>query len=125
MRLALAACARIGPQTLAHLLQRLRELVELCGLVEKEIRAGLFAYVPVLGMGIVGQHDDFRGRVQPLHLAQHLDAIASRHANVEDHDVGPCLANGDQGSGRIFGLPHHSDIGQVQRHCDQTFPYRG
>ena len=125
MRLALAACARIGPQTLAHLLQRLRELVELCGLVEKEIRAGLFAFVPVLGVGIVGENDHFRGRVQLLHLAQHLDAIAPRHANVEDHDVGPCLANGGQGSGRIFGLPHHSDIGQVQRHSDQTFPYNG
>jgi hypothetical protein len=114
-----------GPQILAHLLQGTRELVKLRGLVEKEIRAGFLALGSILHVGKVGQHDDFRGRSHHFQLAQHLDAIAPRHANVEDDDVGPCLANGVEGPGYIFGLPYHVYIRQVQRHGDQAFPHGG
>jgi len=114
-----------GPQTLAHLLQGKWDLVELCGLVEKKVRAGCPALGSILLVGKVGQHDDGRGRSHPFQPAQHLDATAPRHANVEDDDVGHCLANGVHGSGRIFGLPHHIHLGQVQRHGDQAFPHRG
>jgi hypothetical protein len=106
-------------------LQSLRELVKLRGLVEKKVRAGFLAFLSVLDMGKVGEHDDLRGRRHLFHLAQHLDAIAPWHANVEDHDVGPCLANGRQGPRHIFGLPHHIHLWQVQRHGDQAFPYSG
>jgi len=107
-----------GPQPLAHLLQGERDLVKLGGFVEKEIRAGLLALDSILHVRKVGQHDDFRGRSHHFHLAQHLDAVAARHANVEDDDVGPCLANGVEGPGYIFGLPYHIYIRQVQRHGD-------
>jgi hypothetical protein len=98
---------------LAHLLQGKRDLVKLRGLVEKEIRAGFLALFSILLVGKVGQHDDFRGRIHLFQLAQHLDAIAPRHANVQDHDVGPCLANGVQGPRCIFGLPYHIHLRQV------------
>jgi len=114
-----------GPQTLAHLLQGLRDLVKLRGLVEKKVRAGFLAPCSILHVGKVGQHDDCRGRSHLFQRAQHLDATAPRHANVEDHDVGLCLADGVQGSGRIFSLPHHIHLRQVQRHGDQAFPYGG
>jgi hypothetical protein len=48
-RLTSAACARLGPQISAHLLQRLRKLGKLCGFVEKETRAGFLAFLLVLG----------------------------------------------------------------------------
>jgi hypothetical protein len=101
----------------------LRELVKLRGLVEKEIRAGFLVFLSVLGIGIVGEHDDLRSRVHLFHLAQHLDAIAPWHANVEDHNVGPCLANGVQRPRHILTLPYHNYLGNVQQHGDQVFPY--
>jgi len=114
-----------GPQPLAHLLQGKRDLVKLDGLVEKEIRAGLLALGSILHVRQVGQHDDFGGQSHHFHLEQHLDAIAARHANVEDHRVGPCLANGVQGPGRIAALPYHVHFRQVHRHGNQALPYGG
>jgi hypothetical protein len=107
------------------LLQGKRDLVKLRGLVEKEIRAGFLTLFSILLVGKVGQHDDFRSRSHLFQPAQHLDATAPRHANVEDYDVGPCPANGAQGPGSILGLSHHIHLRQVQRHDDQALSYGG
>src|SRR5439155_403777 len=71
-----------------------RNLVELTRLVEKEIRAGIEAFLSILGIGKVGEDNDFGPRPRDLYGLEHVDPVAIRHPDVQNHDIGVQFLNG-------------------------------
>ena len=74
----------------SNVLQRVQEAVVLGRLVEEIVGTDHFAFALVLGIGVVGEHEDFRLRHtrRAPHLPDDLDAVALLQADIRDDNVG-------------------------------------
>jgi D-alanyl-D-alanine carboxypeptidase/D-alanyl-D-alanine-endopeptidase (penicillin-binding protein 4) len=102
---------RRAPQHRAH---ARRDLVEIEGLDDVIVRAGVQPGHTVPDVIARGQHDDRGGVAAPPQLAQHVEAVAPRQAEIEQHQVERRRAQ-RRGRGLAVAHPIHGKAGRAQR----------
>ncbi len=109
-----------GRAVVEHLPQRLVDLGTAGVLGEVAARTGPQRVEDRAVVGVGGEDDDAHVGVLGAQPAGGLDAVAARHAQVHQHDVGRQLAGERDGLGAVGGGADDLDAGQQAEHHGQA-----